>query len=110
MVVRGSFHHASRVETPSSLLTNHGLWGSRVRLVGVVGTGSIKSRRDGVRFAIKDEHGSGHVTVRYAGDIPNQLRGGLVVEVTGSFGGRAFAAQPSTLVVICARTQPQEHC
>jgi cytochrome c-type biogenesis protein CcmE len=50
------------------------------------------------------------MTVVYAGEIPNELRGGKVVDVTGTFGGRAFQAQPNSLVVVCGRTQRQQHC
>ena len=110
VIVHGSFRGSSRVETPSTLLADHSLWGSRIRLAGFVGTGSVKPRPGGVQFAIEDEGGTGRVTVHYAGDIPNELRGGRVVDVTGAFDGREFEAQPNTLVAICGRSPRQEHC
>jgi len=110
VVVRGSFHRASRLETPSSLLADHDLWGTQVRLVGVVSSGSIKVRPNRTRFAVMDERGSGRVIVQFAGDSLSQLRAGRQVEVTGTFGGRRFEAQPSTLVVICGRPGTQDHC
>lgn len=110
VIVHGSFRRSSRVETPSELLRDQSLWGSPVRLVGLVSPGSVRPQLNGVRFAVEDERGPGRVTVDYAGDIPNELGGGRVVDVAGSFGGRAFQAQPNTLVVICGRTQRQQHC
>jgi cytochrome c-type biogenesis protein CcmE len=110
VVVHGSFRRSNRVETPSQLLRDRSLWGSRVRLAGLVRSGSVKPRPNGVRFAIEDEGGTRRMTVVYAGEIPNELRGGKVVDVTGTFGGRAFQAQPNSLVVVCGRTQRQQHC
>jgi cytochrome c-type biogenesis protein CcmE len=109
-VVDGSFHRSNRVETPSSLLSNRGEWGQQVRLTGVVAPGSLKPSPNGVRFAIAGKSGTSQVVVRYEGDVPNQLRAGEAVAVTGTFGGRTFEAQPSTLVVNCGRTDPQRHC
>jgi cytochrome c-type biogenesis protein CcmE len=110
VVVHGSFRGSSRVETPSTLLADHSIWGARIRLVGLVATGSVKPRPGGVRFAIDDEGGTGRVTVHYTGDIPNELRGDRVVDVTGTFDGHAFEAQANTLAAICGRGPRQEHC
>jgi cytochrome c-type biogenesis protein CcmE len=110
LVVQGSFRRASPLETPSSLLAHRGLWGSPIRLVGVVRSGSVEARANGMRFVVTDERGTKRMIVHYAGDTPNALRGGRLIEVTGTFAGRAFEAQPSTMAVICGRTDPQQHC
>ena len=110
LVVQGSFRRASPLETPSSLLAHRGLWGSPVRLVGVVSSGSIKARANGLRLTVTDERATRRMIVHYAGDTPNGLRDGRLIEVTGMFAGRAFEAQPSTMAVLCGRTDPQQHC
>jgi cytochrome c-type biogenesis protein CcmE len=110
LVVQGSFRRAAPFETPSALRANHGLLGARVRLVGVVRAGSVKPFANGVRFAVRDEKGVGYMVVQYAGDTSDELRPGRLVEVTGAFRGHAFEAQPSTLVAICSRTHPEQHC
>jgi len=81
-----------------------------VRLVALVSPGSVMPLRNGVRFAVEDKAGTARLTVEYTGDVPNELRGGRMVDVTGRFAGRAFVAQPNTLVVICGRSRPQQHC
>jgi cytochrome c-type biogenesis protein CcmE len=110
LVVRGSFRRANRVETPSALLRDKGVWGGRIRLTGVVGARSLEPQADGVRFAVSDRDGARRVIVRYEGDLPDQLDAGQAVEVTGSFDGRVFEAQPSTLIVICGRAESGRHC
>lgn len=110
LVVRGSFHRAARFATPSALHATRGLSGSRVRLVGVVRPGSIRPRANGVRFAIRDRHGTQSVVVHYSGDTSDELRGGGLVEVTGTLRGRAFEAQPSTLAAFCSGGDRERHC
>src|SRR3954447_7406742 len=110
VVVHDSFQHATPVETPSSLLADHDLWGSRVRLVGVVSAASVEPRVGGVRFAIRDQRGRRHVVVRYADVIPDEFRDGGLVEVTGSFGGQTFNARPNSLVAFCSRHDRRQHC
>jgi cytochrome c-type biogenesis protein CcmE len=110
LTIHGSFRDSSRVETVSQLLHDRNLWVSRVRLAGFVSRAVVKHRLDGVRFLVEDRNGTGRVPVDYTGETSDELRGGRAVNVTGTFDGHAFQAQPDTLVVICGRTDSGQHC
>ena len=52
------------------------------------------ARADGLRLTVTDERATRRMIVHYAGDTPNGLRDGRLIEVTGMFGGRAFEHAP----------------
>jgi cytochrome c-type biogenesis protein CcmE len=110
LMIHGSFRSSTRVATVSELLRHPSLWGSRVRLAGLVRRGSVESRANGLRFVVGDPNGHGRITVDYSGETSDALRGGRAIDVTGTFDGHGFEAEPDSLVVLCGRTDSDQHC
>jgi cytochrome c-type biogenesis protein CcmE len=78
--------------SPSDVVANHVTPGSRIRLGGLVVTGSLVKSDDGqVRFAITD--GKASIPVSYQGILPDLFREGQGVVAEGVLGeGDSFAA------------------
>ena len=70
--------------SPSEVLAAHPALDERVRVGGLVETGSVGEEADGtIRFVITD--GAADVAVRYAGILPDLFREGQGVIVQGRF-------------------------
>ncbi|HEY5081767.1 MAG TPA: cytochrome c maturation protein CcmE [Bauldia sp.] len=78
--------------SPSDVVANQVVPGSRIRLGGLVVTGSLVKSGDGqVRFAITD--GKASIPVSYQGILPDLFREGQGVVAEGVLGeGNSFAA------------------
>jgi cytochrome c-type biogenesis protein CcmE len=73
-----------------------------VALVGkVVGRVSGDSRRDGLRFRLRDVEGSAAVPVVYRGSVPDLFRSGRDIALKGELKGGTFVGTPGTLVTKC---------
>jgi cytochrome c-type biogenesis protein CcmE len=78
--------------------------GEDVLLVGtVVGRVSGDAHAGGMRFVVKDDHGTSTTTVpvRYAGSVPDLFRTGRQVVVEGTLRNGAFVAKTNSLVTKC---------
>ncbi len=70
--------------SPSEVMAEHPAFDERVRVGGLVETGSVDEESDGtIRFVVTD--GAANVTVRYAGILPDLFREGQGVIVQGRF-------------------------
>ena len=78
--------------------------GEDVLLVGtVVGRVSGDAHAGGMRFVVKDDHGTSTTTVpvRYAGSVPDLFRTGRQVVVEGTLRNGTFVAKTDSLVTKC---------
>jgi cytochrome c-type biogenesis protein CcmE len=78
--------------------------GEDVLLVGtVVGRVSGDAHAGGMRFVVKDDHGTSTTTVpvRYAGSVPDLFRTGRQVVVEGTLRNGTFVAKTNSLVTKC---------
>jgi len=78
--------------------------GKDVLLVGtVVGHVSGDAHAGGMRFLLKDDHGTSTQTVpvRYSGSVPDLFRTGRQIVVEGTLRNGTFAAKPGSLVTKC---------
>ena len=78
--------------------------GKDVLLVGtVVGHVSGNAHAGGMRFLLKDDHGTNAQTVpvRYSGSVPDLFRTGRQIVVEGTLLNGTFAAKPGSLVTKC---------
>jgi len=78
--------------------------GEDVLLVGtVVGRVSGDAHAGGMRFVVKDDHGTSSTTVpvRYAGSVPDLFRTGRQVVVEGTLRNGTFVAKTDSLVTKC---------
>jgi cytochrome c-type biogenesis protein CcmE len=78
--------------------------GEDVLLVGtVVGHVSGDAHAGGMRFVLKDDHGSmpARTRVLYSGSVPDLFRTGRQVVVEGTLHDGTFVAKPGSLVTKC---------
>jgi cytochrome c-type biogenesis protein CcmE len=78
--------------------------GEDVLLVGtVVGHVAGDSHAGGMRFVLKDDHGSAPARTRvlYSGSVPDLFRTGRQVVVEGTLHDGTFVAKPGSLVTKC---------
>jgi cytochrome c-type biogenesis protein CcmE len=78
--------------------------GQNVLLVGtVVGHISGNAHAGGMRFVLKDDHGTSTKTTRvlYSGSVPDLFRTGRQVVVEGTLRNGTFVAKPGSLVTKC---------
>ena len=78
--------------------------GEDVLLVGtVVGRVAGDAHAGGMRFVLKDDHGTSPATVpvRYAGSVPDLFRTGRQVVVEGTLRNGTFVAKANSLVTKC---------
>ena len=78
--------------------------GEDVLLVGtVVGHVAGDAHAGGMRFVLKDDHGTSAKTVpvRYAGSVPDLFRTGRQVVVEGTLRNGTFVAKANSLVTKC---------
>jgi cytochrome c-type biogenesis protein CcmE len=78
--------------------------GEDVLLVGtVVGHVAGDAHAGGMRFVLKDDHGTSTrtVPVRYAGSVPDLFRTGRQVVVEGTLRNGTFVAKANSLVTKC---------
>lgn len=82
--------------SPSEVMAEHPGFDERVRVGGLVETGSVGEEEDGtIRFVITD--GAADVTVRYAGILPDLFREGQGVIVQGRFAERGLLTAETVL-------------
>jgi cytochrome c-type biogenesis protein CcmE len=87
--------------SPSTLAQHTG---EDVLLVGtVVGHVAGDSHAGGMRFVLKDDHGSAPARTRvlYSGSVPDLFRTGRQVVVEGTLHDGTFVAKPGSLVTKC---------
>ena len=87
--------------SPSTLAQHNG---EDVLLVGtVVGHVAGDSHAGGMRFVLKDDHGSAPARTRvlYSGSVPDLFRTGRQVVVEGTLRNGTFVAKPGSLVTKC---------
>lgn len=83
---------------PSQLRAGDGV----VELAGVVlGPVGGDAQGAGLRFALRDDKGPGHVRVVYRGAVPDLFHTGRHVLLRGRLVGGAFVAQRDSLVTKC---------
>jgi cytochrome c-type biogenesis protein CcmE len=85
---------------PSDLSSHSG----NVTLVGiVVGAVSGDAHRGGLRFRLKDDHGTSAARVRvlYTGSVPDLFKVGRHVVVEGTLRHGTFVAKPGSLITKC---------
>jgi cytochrome c-type biogenesis protein CcmE len=85
---------------PSDLAQHPG----NVLLVGtVVGQVRGDAHKGGMRFTLKDDHGTSGVRTRvlYTGSVPDLFRTGRQVVVEGTLRNGTFVAKPNSLVTKC---------
>ncbi len=86
--------------SPSTLPQHHG----DVLLVGtVVGHVSGDAHAGGMRFLLKDDHGTAPARTRvlYSGSVPDLFRTGRQIVVEGTLRNGTFVAKPGSLVTKC---------
>lgn len=91
-------------ETPSDLLHGNGHPGERVRLGGLVESGSLQELAGDVRFVVSD--GSEELTVVHQGGVPSQFAAGRGVVVEGYLGADGVFHSDTVLVKHDNRYQP----
>jgi cytochrome c-type biogenesis protein CcmE len=87
--------------SPSTLATHAG---QDVLLVGtVVGHVSGDAHGSGMRFLLKDDHGTNatHTDVLYKGSVPDLFKTGRQIVVEGTLRNGTFVAKPGSLVTKC---------
>jgi len=87
--------------SPSTLAQHNG---EDVLLVGtVVGHVAGDAHAGGMRFVLKDDHGSAAARTRvlYSGSVPDLFRTGRQVVVEGTLHEGTFVAKPGSLVTKC---------
>ena len=78
--------------------------GQDVLLVGtVVGHVDSNANATGMRFVLKDDHGTAPARTRvlYSGSVPDLFRTGRQVVVEGTLRNETFVAKPGSLVTKC---------
>jgi cytochrome c-type biogenesis protein CcmE len=93
---------AGTPEISPSTLGGHA--GQDVLLVGtVVGRVSGDAQGSGMRFALKDDHGTNATQTRvlYTGSVPDLFKTGRQVVVEGTLRNGTFVAKPGSLVTKC---------
>jgi cytochrome c-type biogenesis protein CcmE len=101
-IVYTSIAGAGTPQIEPSTLAQH--TGEDVLLVGtVVGHVSGNAHAGGMRFLLKDDHGTSTrtVPVRYSGSVPDLFRTGRQIVVEGTLSNGTFAAKPGSLVTKC---------
>jgi cytochrome c-type biogenesis protein CcmE len=101
-IVYTSIAGAGTPQIEPSTLAHH--TGEDVLLVGtVVGHVSGNAHAGGMRFLLKDDHGTSTQTVpvHYAGSVPDLFRTGRQIVVEGTLRNGTFAAKPGSLVTKC---------
>jgi cytochrome c-type biogenesis protein CcmE len=83
---------------PSEL---HGRTGKVVLGGRVVGPVTGDPHGAGMKFTLRDVHGSGTVRVLYRGSVPDLFRAGRDIAVTGSLRNGVFVSTPGTLLTKC---------
>ncbi|MGH2972902.1 MAG: cytochrome c maturation protein CcmE [Gaiellaceae bacterium] len=101
-IVYTSIAGAGTPQIEPSTLDAHA--GQDVLLVGtVVGHVAGDSHAGGMRFVLKDDHGStpARTRVLYSGSVPDLFRTGRQVVVEGTLRNGTFVAKPGSLVTKC---------
>lgn len=95
-----SFSASTVAKTPSELLSG-AKPGKSYELTGKVVNGSVKERKDGVDFAVRDRTGATSIPVEYSGTVPDPFREGREVIVTGKVEDGVLVARPGSLITKC---------
>jgi cytochrome c-type biogenesis protein CcmE len=67
----------------------------------VVGEVTGDAHGEGLRFTIRDVHGTATVPVLYTGSVPDQFRVGRDISVTGTLENGVFVAKPGSMITKC---------
>ena len=97
-----SFAASDPALDPSQLLASVAP-GKVVQLTGTVVPGTQHALSDGaLDFRLEDRaNAKFSIPVRYSGDVPSAFRPGRELIVTGTLRGRAFEAQPGSMITKC---------
>jgi cytochrome c-type biogenesis protein CcmE len=97
-----SFAASDPALEPSQLLASAGA-GKVVQLTGTVVPGTVDARSSGaLNFRLADRANSKvSIPVDYSGSVPSAFRPGRELIVTGALHGRAFVAQPDSMITKC---------
>ncbi len=95
-LVYTSFSASTEASTPSQVEP-----GQSYELTGKVVNGSIAHAGDELRFRIRDRDGTASLPVRYTGTVPDPLREGREVIVSGELRGGTFVAERDSLITKC---------
>jgi cytochrome c-type biogenesis protein CcmE len=99
-LVYTSFSASSEAKQPSDLLNVSS--GGSYEMTGVVVPGSIQHHSSQTAFRVADrEDSKASIPVRYRGEIPDPLRDGREVVVTGSVHNGTFMAERDSLITKC---------
>jgi cytochrome c-type biogenesis protein CcmE len=93
--------------SPSDVLANHVGPGERIRLGGLVKTGSLV-RGDGLRIRFEVTDGKNEIPVRYDGIVPDLFREGQGVVAEGTLGGDGVFDADTILAKHDATYMPKE--
>jgi cytochrome c-type biogenesis protein CcmE len=100
VLVYTSFSASTEASTPSDVVKSAQA-GRSYELTGKVVKDSVAKTGDGLRFRIRDRHGSTSVPVTYTGAVPDPFREGREVIVSGEMKRGTFVAERDSLVTKC---------